>query len=96
MNLRTFRHLRSHFGLLRLAERYQLMSLEHLRSRYHALARFYGQGEDADRVAAELVQDAEDYEAEYGANHWRAILYRGLAAHDEFCDGGFEVLKRIQ
>jgi len=96
IGLRTFRRLRSHFKLLRLADRYRIMSLEHLRSRYHALARFYGPGEDADRVAAELLQEAEDFEAEYGANHWRAILYRGLAAHDDFCDGGFEVLKQIQ
>ena len=96
MSLRTFRHLESHFRLLRLADRYQVMSLEHLRSQYHALARFYGSGEDADRVATELLQEAEDYEAVYGANHWRAILYRGLAAHNEFCDGGFEVLKQIQ
>jgi hypothetical protein len=96
MDRRTYRHLHSHFSRLRLADRYRLMSLEHLRDRYRAFARFYGPTEDAERVAEELNQDAEDLAEEYGPNHWRAVLYRALAADSGFCDGGFEVLRQIQ
>lgn len=96
MTLETYRQLHSHFSLLRLADRYRLMSLEHLRDRYRALARFYGPEEDAGRVADELNQDAEDLSAEHGPNHWRAVLYRALAADAAFCDGGFNVLTQVQ
>jgi hypothetical protein len=92
----TFQHLRTHFTLLNLRDRYCLMSLEHLRDRYPALTRFYGPGENAGRVADELKQDADDLATNHGPNHWRAVLYRALAADDEFCDGGFEVLKQVQ
>ncbi|MFF8801446.1 MULTISPECIES: HNH endonuclease [unclassified Methylobacterium] len=96
MTVKTFQHLQSHFRQLRLADRYRTMSLEHLRERRRALARFYGPARDAERVAAELLQDAEDFEGDFGPNHWRAILYRTLAAEEAFCDGGFSVLNRIQ
>lgn len=96
VSVQTFAHLQSHFSLLRLADRYRTMALEHLRERRRALARFYGPARNAGRVAAELNQEAEDFEEDFGPNHWRAILYRTLAADDEFCDGGFRVLDRIQ
>jgi hypothetical protein len=96
MRNRTFQHLRSHFHLLRLADRYCIMSLGHLRDRRRALKRFYGRSRDADRVSRELMTGANDYEEDYGINHWRAILYRTLAANKDFCDGGFAVLDRVQ
>lgn len=96
MTTKTFQHLQSHFRQLRLADRYRTMSLEHLRERRRALARFYGPARDAERVAAELRQNAEDFECDFGPNHWRAILYRTLAAKEAFCDGGFSVLNQIQ
>lgn len=96
MTRATSRHLRSHFRLLRLADRYRIMSLDHLRGRYRALLRLYGPAEDPGRVSAFLAQEAENYEDEYGVNHWRAILYRALANDNKFCDGGFEALKQIQ
>lgn len=96
MAARVFLHLQSHFRLLRLSDRYRRMSLEHLRERRRALARFYGPARDAGRVAAELRQDADDFESDFGPNHWRAVLYRALANDVAFCDGGFRVLDRIQ
>jgi hypothetical protein len=72
------------------------MSLEHLRSRYRSLVRFYGSAQDAQRVASEMLQDSEDYKQEYGVNDWRAVLYHVLSEDIDFCDGGFEVLARIQ
>ena len=92
----TCQHLRSHFRLLGLADRYRIMSLDHLRGRYKTLSRLYGPAENAGRVSAGLAQEAEGYEDEYGVNHWRAVLYRALADDDEFCDGGFEAIKDIQ
>ncbi len=91
-----FQHLESHFRLLRLADRYRRMSLEHLRSTRKGLERFYGSNCDAVRVAAELNRDADDWEDDFGPNHWRVVLYRALAADVSFCDGGFLVLNRIQ
>jgi hypothetical protein len=96
MPLATFRHLRAHFRLLDLANRYQRMGLEHLGGQYRALKRVYGSGEAADCVAAELVQAAEDFEERYGENYWLAVLYRALSGYEDFCDGGFEVLKIVQ
>lgn len=96
MPAQVFQHLESHFKLLRLADRYRKMSLEHLRSERKALGRFYGPQSDASRVAAELTQHADDWEHDFGPNHWRVILYRALAANDAFCDGGFTVLDSIQ
>lgn len=94
--LAIFRQLRSHFSLLGLADRYRLMSLDYLRTRWRAFSRFYGAGRDSERVSNELLQEAQDYEQEFGINHWRAVLCRTLSLSQAFCDGGFEVLRRIQ
>lgn len=93
MVLRAFRHLQSHFTELDLADRYRRMGLEHLGGQYPSLRRAYGPSEDSDRVAEELIQDAEDFEEVSGPNYWLAKLYRALAGNNEFCDGGFEVIR---
>jgi hypothetical protein len=93
MALQTFQHLRSHFNELGLADRYRRMGLEHLGGQYPALRRAYGSGEDAERVAEKLIEGAEDFEVVSGSNYWLAKLYRALADNDDFCDGGFEVVR---
>ncbi|MEW5768818.1 MAG: HNH endonuclease signature motif containing protein [Pseudomonadota bacterium] len=93
MALQTFRHLRSHFNELDLADRYRRMGLEHLGGQYPALRRAYGPGEDAERVAEKLIEGAEDFEEVSGPNYWLAKLYRALAGNDDFCDGGFEAVR---
>jgi hypothetical protein len=92
----VFRHLRSHFDQLDLGNRYRLMGLDYLREQRGALARLYGPEQDAGKVAAELANKASDFEQDNGANYWLCILNRALAAHDDFCDGGFSVLNQIQ
>lgn len=89
----TFKHLRSHFNELNLADRYRRMGLEHLGGQYPALRRAYGAIEDAERVAEKLVEGANDFEEVSGPNHWLAKLYRALAGNDDFCDGGFEAVR---
>lgn len=93
MALQTFQRLRSHFDQLDLADRYRRMGLEHLGGQYPALRRAYGAGEDAVRVAETLVEGAVDFEEVSGPNYWLAKLYRALADSEDFCDGGFEVVR---
>jgi hypothetical protein len=93
MELKTFQHLRSHFNELGLADRYRRMSLEHLGGQYPALRRAYGPGEDANRVVEKLIAGADDFEVVSGPNYWLAKLYRALAGNNDFCDGGFEVVR---
>jgi 5-methylcytosine-specific restriction endonuclease McrA len=93
MALRTFRHLRSHFNELDLADRYRRMGLEHLGAQYPAFRRAYGAGKNADRVAEGLIEGAEDFEEVSGPNYWLAKLYRALASNAGFCDGGFEAVR---
>jgi 5-methylcytosine-specific restriction endonuclease McrA len=96
MSLPCYRQLRSHFTQLGLADRYQTQSLIELRGRHGSFARFYGPDADSARVASELVAEADTYEAAHGPNHWRVVLYRELAIHNAFCDGGFEVISPTQ
>lgn len=93
MALRTFRHLRSHFKELDLADRYRRMSLEHLGNQYPAFRRAYGVAENAGRVAEKLLEVAQDFEEVAGPNFWLAKLYRALASNNEFCDGGFKAIQ---
>lgn len=93
MALRTFQHLQSHFNELNLADRYRRMGLEHLGGQYPALRRAFGLGQDAHRVAAKLIEGAEDFEEVSGPNYWLAKLYRALAGNDDFCAGGFEAIR---
>ena len=51
--------------------------------------------QDADRVAEELANAAEDHAERHGENYWLTVLYRALADHDTSCDGGFDVLKAL-
>lgn len=90
---RTFLHLQSHFGQLNLADRYRRMGLDHIGEKYPALRRAYGVNEDAARVAEELTEVAEDYEETFGKNFWLSKLYRALASDDDFCDGGFRLIR---
>jgi len=93
MAVQTFRHLRSHFNELDLADRYRRMGLEHLGGQYPALKRAYGVGEDAARVAEKLIEEAANFEEVFGPNYWLAKLYRALAGNGDFCDGGFEAIR---
>lgn len=93
MPLRTFRHLRSHFNELSLADRYRRMGLEYLGGQYAGLRRAYGLDESAERVADKLLEVAGDIEDASGPNYWLAKLHRALADNEEFCDGGFEVVR---
>ena len=93
MAIRTFRHLSSHFNELGLADRYRRMGLEHLGGLYPAIRRAYGPSEDAERVAEKLLSLAQDFEEVSGPNYWLAKLYRALAGNNEFCDGGFEMVR---
>ena len=95
MSLAMFGHLRSHFKLLNLSDRYRRMGLEHLGGQYRALKRAYGKAGDSVRVASELATTANDFAERYGENYWLAVLYRALAAHNGFCRGGFEMLKAV-
>jgi hypothetical protein len=69
------------------------MSLEYLGGQYPSFKRAYGASEDAERVSAELLEEAEDSETAYGGNFWIAVLFRALAELEDFCDGGFEIIK---
>lgn len=93
MSQACYSQIRSHFNQLALAERYQKLSLIELRGRHKSFLRFYGKKGDAARVAAELLSEADTYESAHGPNFWRVVLYRTLAAHADFCDGGFEIVK---
>lgn len=89
MDSDTYALLDSHFNLLKLADRYLRMSLEHLGSLSKSLERIYGNLRNAGGVAQELINTAIDLEEHYGVNYWRAVLYRSLSDLVEFCDGGF-------
>ena len=93
---KLFRQLQTHFERLGLANRYRVNALDHLRVLRHPLKRFYGDERNAERVSNKLTEIAIDYELERGRNHWQAVLYRELASHSEFCDGGFVVLDHVQ
>lgn len=90
---RTFRHLRSHFTELNLADRYRRMGLDHLGEQYPSLRRAYGAVGDAVRVSEKLTETAGDIEEVRGPNYWLSKLYRALATNAEFCDGGFEAIR---
>jgi hypothetical protein len=88
----VYQHVESHFRLLELADRYRVMSLDELRGQYHALSALDGAAQDAERVRAALTDYAATFQAEYGVNHWRTVLYGSLAQNDQFSDGGFTVM----
>lgn len=91
-----FEQMRSHFELLRLADRYRVMALNHLRGEYRTFARFFDIEKRGDRLARELSQRSADLAEGVGANNWLVVLYEALSEHSEFCDGGFVVLTRVQ
>jgi hypothetical protein len=82
----------SHFRLLKLADRYRLMSLGDLPGMGKALLRSYGNPGKADRVKDRLLEEADSIASTFGVNHWRAVLHSGLAESYEFCDGGFKAV----
>jgi hypothetical protein len=91
-----YTQLISHFRLLKLADRYRLMSLGDLPGMGMALRRIYGNPGKAARVRDRLLEEADSIASAFGVNHWRAVLHAGLAESDEFCDGGFNAVGRAR
>lgn len=89
----TFQHISAHFRELDLANRYRIMGLEHLGDQYPALSRVYGVNHDSARVVEKLLEISDDIHFMRGPNYWLAKMYKALAENQEFCDGGFEVLR---
>lgn len=94
MHRNVFSQITSHFERLDLNDRYRTMSLVHLRGRYRALASFYGTDKNVLRVRRELSRESDSLRQQYGRNHWAAVLYERLAASEDFCGGGFEIIGR--
>lgn len=92
MEENTFFRLRSHFNKLRLADRYSRSSLELLGDQRSAFDDAYAAGAGLHGVREALLSEAGKYNR-HGPNHWRIVLFETLAAYDEFCDGGFVVIR---
>ncbi len=93
MEQATFQRLSSHFDKLNLADRYRRMSLGHLGEQYRSFFRAYGTAQDAARVSQKLLESAEEKAEVFGENFWLVLLYRALAANQDFRDGGFEAVR---
>ena len=94
MSLVQHAQIESHFRLLKLAERYRLMSLGDLPGMGQALLRHYGNPGNPNSVRERLLEEADSIASAFGVNHWRSVLHAGLGQCDEFCDGGFKVVLR--
>jgi hypothetical protein len=70
------------------------MSLIVLGDRRTTLDEAYAKPEGPAAVRQALLKEASCLN-HHGVNHWRVLLYKTLADHEEFCDGGFEIIKRL-
>lgn len=95
MSAYVYRQLESHFRLLRLADRYRLMSLNSLRGKAKALRRWLGTDNNQDRVRNSLLEESDSLGQAFGINYWAAVLYGALALaeNEDFCSGGFQVIE---
>ena len=69
-----FHHLKLHFRVLNLAERYRLMALDHRLGQYRALMRMYGTAKNAAGVSNGLLEKVEYFAADQGENYWHAVM----------------------
>ncbi|MGY4473992.1 HNH endonuclease [Bradyrhizobium sp. USDA 3364] len=81
---------RHHFGLLKLGSLYATNAAVELVESKDTFRRNFKAG--ADVLRSELRHTARSRQRG-NLNAWRAALYWGLAASDEFCDGGFELIE---
>jgi hypothetical protein len=82
-----FARTRNHFSVLELAPLFGTHAAEELINKRSAFIELHAAGGAAE-VRADIIRDATSFTVAY-RNSWRAALYRGLAASDWFCDGGF-------
>jgi len=92
----VFAQLKSHFEDLSLRSRYNADALLQMREQRHAFARWFDKDGTGERLSEELIVQADDREADYGANDWLCVLYRKLACTQDFVSGGFQVIDAIQ
>lgn len=91
--IEEFKQIRSHFGKLKLAQRYRLRSLSDIGDRLDTFRRWHAQG-GAAKVSAELAKEAGDYTGTLGSSSWKVLLYETLSCDAAFCDQGYEVVAR--
>jgi len=79
---------RTHFELFRLAQLFSTEAATELVNIKQRLASLHAaQGQAA--VRQHLVEEADSRAAGF-INSWQTAMYRALAAHHIFCDGGFQ------
>lgn len=76
------------FEMLKLNDRYQPEINVYLTSQAVSLNMVYA-ADGSDFVRGFLLAQADVEETAFHRNHWRPLLLRALADHEDFCDGGF-------
>ena len=79
----------NHFEKLCLNKRYKRKASSEINRKRRSLERIYRRNDCANDVANSLIEEARELEIQYSKNHWKPVLYRGLARSVNFCDAGF-------
>lgn len=93
-NLDVATHSRAlfHFQRLKLAQAYRKATNQELGDRVPALKLIYGPDGDANGVRNYLQIEAESARQSRGLNDWKTALLLALSRHNDFCNGGFELI----
>ncbi|MEU7176540.1 hypothetical protein ABZ949_34325 [Micromonospora tulbaghiae] len=86
------RNARYHFRTLSLGDTYILDAAAELTEMHGQLCDVYGPDENSFEVQRWLSARYASIAQARGLNDWKTALYWSLAAHHDFCSGGFEAI----
>ena len=93
MSVELFSRLKQHLEDFRLNSRFRAQVNIFMCEQGPGIKSAY-KGGGAANLRSLLLDGARDYRVAFGPNDWRCALYTELAAHSDFCNGGFR--KAIQ
>ncbi|CCO48617.1 hypothetical protein VIBNISOn1_570007 [Vibrio nigripulchritudo SOn1] len=83
----------NHFDKLALNKRFIRKAASEIIRKRSSFNRVFNKNNSALELSRTLQNEATNLEHEYSKNHWKPVLYRGLAKSNDFCNGGF--LKQV-
>ncbi|WP_454801425.1 HNH endonuclease [Mucilaginibacter phyllosphaerae] len=88
LTINLYKRLAFQMERVKLNERLAMQIIDDLSTMAYSFQSVFESG-GAIAVKKLLEGTAKDFRARFGLNHWKTAVMLGLAAHTDFCDGGF-------
>jgi hypothetical protein len=85
--VRLLARIARHFEKLKIGELYRVKAIPEIQQNTLSVGQMHDAGVTTAAIRSSLLTQAENTSTVLGTNHWRSVLHRRLAEHDDFVAG---------